>query len=99
MACPPDDEFMVAWRDEFRKVLKFGSKGYFDEVESRGDFTELKQGIQRPEYLVLYIAAQIVLRKVPEARLFLRRAEDFTVLVSTECPMGQGQGCHNTLQT
>ena len=76
MACPPNDEFMVAWRDEFRKVLKSGSKGYFDEIESRSDFTELKQGIQRPEYLVLYIAAQIILRKVPEARLFLRKAED-----------------------
>jgi hypothetical protein len=76
MACPPDNEFMILWRDEFRNVLKLGSKGYFDHVKGRSDFAALKQGIQRPEYLILYIAAQIVLREGPPARLFLRKAED-----------------------
>jgi hypothetical protein len=76
LACPANNEFMISWRDEFRNVIRLGSNGYFREVEGRSDFTDLKQGILRPEYLVLYLAAQIVMRKSVGARLFLRKAED-----------------------
>ena len=84
MACPPNNDFMILWRDEFRKILRLGSKGYFEEVQGRSDFAELKQGIQRPEYLVLYLAAQIILREGRAARLFLRKAEDSPYLYQQE---------------
>ncbi|NHN86476.1 hypothetical protein GOB93_17815 [Acetobacter musti] len=75
LASPPDSLFMSEWRDEFRKILTLGSDEYFKELSNRSDYEQIRQGIERPQYLMIYLAAQIAMRKVSPA-LYLRRAED-----------------------
>lgn len=76
LACSPANRLLCAWRDEFRKILKNGKKAYFLSIKKRNDYEELKQGIERPEYLSAYLAEQVAVRTIENPRLFLRKAED-----------------------
>lgn len=76
LACPPEAGFIVAWKDEFRKVIDVGSHEYFNRIRERADFSEIRQGITRGEYLVVYFAAQIAMREMGNCGFYLRKAED-----------------------
>ena len=76
LASSQGNRLIRAWRDEFRKILNNGSKSYFLSVSQRNDYTEIRQGIERPEYLIVYLSEQIAIRRIEKPRLFLRKAED-----------------------
>jgi hypothetical protein len=74
LACAPKNKYIVAWRDEFKKVLNNGSAGYFKNLSAMEVYPDLKQGINRPEYLIVYLAQQLVTRNLNPS-LYLRKAE------------------------
>lgn len=74
LAAPKASPFILNWRDEFLKILKLGSHGYFKSIERRPDYASLKQNIDRPEHRVACLAAQIVQNARPPA-FHLRKAE------------------------
>lgn len=76
LACSPANRLICAWRDEFRKILDSGSKNYFLSISKRSDYEAIRQGIERVEYLIVYLAEQIAVRTIDNPRLFLRKAED-----------------------
>ncbi|GBQ29842.1 hypothetical protein AA0472_3119 [Acetobacter estunensis NRIC 0472] len=76
LACPPQTTLVQVWRDELRKVLTLGRDAYFRSLVARPDYDTIRQGIERPEYLLVYLAEQIALREAEASALFLRKAED-----------------------
>lgn len=62
LATPPNSVFIRACLDEFAAVKKIGSKKFYDLISNRNDFNIIKQKISPPEYLIVYLVFQIVLR-------------------------------------
>ncbi|WP_415489722.1 glycosyltransferase family 32 protein [Acetobacter sp.] len=79
LAAPSNTDFIKEWKKEIQKIVSIGPESYYTELQSRPDYKEIAQNIQRPDYLVTYLAAQIVMRKTPP-NLYLRRAEDGPLL-------------------
>ncbi|MFS3135422.1 glycosyltransferase family 32 protein [Gluconacetobacter sacchari] len=73
IASLPDDPFIRAWRDEFRKVIP-GVDSYFLSLQNRPDYKELLQAIENPRYLLVYLAAQVAMRRIQSCSFHLRAA-------------------------
>jgi len=74
---PPGDAFVAAWQREFHHALiEIGSDAYLQRLRQRDDAATVLQGIADPEYLLIHVAAQQVLRRPNGFRLALLRAED-----------------------
>ncbi|MFW7266630.1 glycosyltransferase family 32 protein [Gluconacetobacter sp. Hr-1-5] len=73
IASPPDDPFIRAWRDEFKKVT-LGVDIYFSGLKNRSDYGDILQGVEDPKYLLAYLAAQVAMRQVPSFSVHLRAA-------------------------
>lgn len=74
---PPGDAFVAAWQREFHHALiEIGPDAYLQRLRQRDDAATVLQGIADPEYLLIHVAAQQVLRRPNGFRLALLRAED-----------------------
>lgn len=80
IASPPGDELIQAWRDEFRKVTSLGVDGYFENIKSRSDYNSILQGIEDPEYFLVYLACQVAMRQIPSLSVHLRAAGQSALL-------------------
>lgn len=59
IACPKESDFIKNWKDEFYKCITSNSpKTYYDNLENRGYHL---QKLTRPDYLLCYISAIVVL--------------------------------------
>lgn len=70
--------FVTAWQQEFHHALiEAGTQTYLEKLRQRADWSALQQGIRDPQYLLIHIAAQKVLRDaMPEEQIALYKAED-----------------------
>lgn len=74
---PAHAPFVAAWQQEFHHALiGQGSGAYLAQLHGRPAGAELLQGIADPEYLLIHVAAQQVLRRDNAYRLALLCAED-----------------------
>lgn len=62
LAAPPHSVFIQSCLNEFNIVKEIGSKKFYDLISNRDDFNIIKQKISPPEYLIVYLVFQIVLR-------------------------------------
>lgn len=72
LCTPPNNSFIKAWRDELDLLRQLGSAEYFSRLQKREDYNEIKQRIVRPEYLLIYLAMQIVIRENNQYNFYLR---------------------------
>lgn len=79
LASPPNTGFMKAWSSEFGKVKEMGYQ-YYDELSQRADYETVRQKIERPAYLMINLAEQIVSRSLG-VNAYLKRSEDSALLV------------------
>jgi len=74
---PAGSRFVSEWQKEFHQALiEDGPEAYLQRLQSRPDAAEVLQGIPDPNYLLIHVAAQQVMRRLPDARLTLFKAED-----------------------
>ncbi|MBS0294235.1 MAG: capsular biosynthesis protein [Proteobacteria bacterium] len=74
---PAQAPFVTAWQQEFHHALiAQGSDAYLAELRGQPFAAELLQGITDPEYLLIHVAAQRVLRRGNDYLLSLLCAED-----------------------
>lgn len=74
---PAGSRFVSEWQQEFHKALiSQGPQAYLAALKSRPDAADILQRIPDPEYLLIHVAAQQVMRRLPDARLALFKAED-----------------------
>lgn len=70
--------FVTAWQKEFHHALiEVGASAYLQQLQAHSDWERLKQGIPDPQYLLIHITAQKVLRDfISEEPMSLYKAED-----------------------
>lgn len=74
---PAGSRFVSEWQKEFHQALITEGPGpYLQRLKSRPGGAESLQGIPDPDYLLIHVAAQQVMRRTPDARLRLFKAED-----------------------
>ncbi|MCP4519347.1 MAG: capsular biosynthesis protein, partial [Delftia sp.] len=74
---PAGSRFVSEWQKEFHQALIVdGPEAYLQRLQSRHDAAEVLQGIPDPNYLLIHVTAQQVMRRLPDARLTLFKAED-----------------------
>lgn len=78
MAAAPGSPFIGHWLRELTdSALSIGESAYLQVLARRGVRDEVLQGIEMPEYLIMHVAAQVLLWEAPDTyRLCLTRAED-----------------------
>lgn len=76
-AAPPGDRFVCAWEAELRHALTLGEATYLARLGQRGeDRDRCLAGIDAPHYLVMHVAARVVLMREGPFPLSLLPAED-----------------------
>lgn len=74
---PAGSRFVSEWQQEFHQALIVqGTAAYLQALRSGPDAADILQRIPDPEYLLIHVAAQRVMRRIPNARLALFKAED-----------------------
>ncbi|MBS0466096.1 MAG: capsular biosynthesis protein, partial [Proteobacteria bacterium] len=74
---PAQSPFVSAWQQEFHHALiAQGTDAYLAQLHGQPEGAALLQGIEDPEYLLIHVAAQQVLRRDNAYRLALLCAED-----------------------
>lgn len=81
LAAPPYNEFIKAWLDALSPLRDMGSQAYFQHIQQRPDYAEIKQNIDPPGYLLVYLACQIAQRETTGFHLHLKRCEDSALRV------------------
>ncbi len=77
LASRPGNKFIKHWLSEFYPIISLGSDSYYKKLKERGDFSEIKQLVDNPGYLLSYLAAQIVMNQHPDRfSFFLRCCEE-----------------------
>jgi len=79
MAAPPQSPFILALAQEFDRALHQGEAQYLATLRDKGCLETVVQGLGPKDqiYLIMHVAAAIVLNRDPEAyKLALIRAED-----------------------
>lgn len=74
---PAGGAFITAWQKEFHQALIVeGTTAYLQRLQALPGWTDLQQGITDPQYLLIHITAQQVLRRDGHFRMALYKAED-----------------------
>lgn len=73
-AAPPGDRFVLAWESELRHALALGEATYLAGLGPARD--ELLSGINSPRYLVMHVAARVVMRRDGPFNIHLLPAQD-----------------------
>jgi hypothetical protein len=81
LACPPKNEFIKNWLDELMPLKTLGNVKYFEYLKNKADYEIIKQRIEAPEYLLVYLACQIAMRKTAAVNLYLKKCEDSAFLL------------------
>ncbi len=85
LCCPPKSPFIKAWLDELKPICQLGSGKYFEKIKQRSDYTEIVQNIERPEYLLVYLAQQIAMQKYNDFNVFLLSSEKTAFFYQEAC--------------
>lgn len=81
MASTKGGRFASEWFEVFdREVIRGGLNNYLEGLKDQGVYDEMVQGLNRPEYLVVYVAAQQVQRRKSNYRISLFCADDSALL-------------------
>jgi hypothetical protein len=73
----PHSPFVSAWQEEFHRALIVqGPTPYLQALRHQPDGAAMLQGIPDPQYLLIHVTAQQVLRRHNAYRLALLKAED-----------------------
>lgn len=75
LAAPPNNRLINKWCDMFNPVADMGLDKYYDMLRSRSNFYEIKQNINIPKYLSLYLAYQLAVKEIKDVNLYLRCVE------------------------
>lgn len=82
LAAPPNNEFIKRWYEALAPLLTMGAKKYFFELKEHPNYTQILQSIDRPDYLLVYLAAQLVLLNYPnQYNFYLRKCENNAFLI------------------
>lgn len=73
-AAPPGDRFVLAWEAELRRAMVHGEAAYLAQLGDARD--ALLAGIDGPHYLVMHVAARVVLRREGPFNVHLLPAAD-----------------------
>ena len=76
LASPTGNKFIGKWLEIFKPLGELGSNKYFELLKSRSDYNEISQGINPPDYFLIYLACQIAQRESPDMQYYLKKAED-----------------------
>ncbi len=80
LAAPARNAFIGRWLHYFRPIIELGADSFFRQLLARPDYDTLVQGINPPDYLVVYLAQQQALRENNRYNLFLRKCEASALL-------------------
>lgn len=73
----PGSAFITAWQKEFhRALIEEGTDTYLQQLRSQPEWSSIVQNINDPNYLLIHITAQRVLRRQAYSRMALYKAED-----------------------
>lgn len=72
----PQNSFIKEWLEQLSPLRCLGSKNYYQVIRQRSDYECIKQKIDSPEYLLVYLACQIAMRNHKAFNIYLKRAED-----------------------
>lgn len=82
LAAPPNNEFIKRWYEALAPLLTMGAKKYFFKLKEHPNYTQILQSIDRPDYLLVYLAAQLVLLNYPnQYNFYLRKCENNAFLI------------------
>ncbi len=82
LAAPPNSEFIKKWYEALAPLLTMGAKKYFFKLKENSNYTQISQSIDRPDYLLAYLAAQLVLLNHPtQYNFYLRKCENNAFLI------------------
>src|SRR5690606_30921026 len=81
LASRSGNKLIELWLKALSPLAILGAKKYFELLKSRSDYLAIKQNINRPEYLLVYLAQQIALREYELFNLFLKKSEDSAFLL------------------
>lgn len=81
LASAPKNKFIKNWLDELMPLKTLGNVKYFESLKNRKDYEVIKQNIEAPEYLLVYLACQIAMRKTAAVNLYLKKCEDSAFLL------------------
>ncbi len=81
LSSKPKNPLIKRWLEELTPLAKLGSKAYFELISQKVDYNIIKQKINRPEYLLIYLAQQIALRDYKDFNIFIKRSEDSAFLI------------------
>lgn len=77
LATPPNNIFIKNWYETLLPLLTMGAKKYFIKLQENSNYPQILQSIDRPEYLLVYLAAQLVLLNSPtHYNFYLRKCEN-----------------------
>ncbi len=65
LAAPKKSRFIEECLNEFNLVKEIGSAKFYKKIVERDDFDEIRQNISPPDYLIIYLVFQIVIRYKP----------------------------------
>lgn len=72
----PNNEFIGKWLEVLKPLGVMGSRLYFNLLRERIDYLEIKQLIEPPEYLLVYLACQVAQREHQNTTFYLKKVED-----------------------
>ncbi|OJU52165.1 MAG: hypothetical protein BGN96_07385 [Bacteroidales bacterium 45-6] len=75
LCCPPNSPFIKDWLDELRPLGQIGAKKYFEQIRRKSNYVDIIQDIDRPEYLLVYLAQQAVMQEKNNFNVCLQSAE------------------------
>lgn len=75
LCCPPNNPFIKAWLNELKPLGEIGAKKYFEQIRKKSNYKDILQNIDRPEYLLVYLAQQVVMQRDNDFNLCLQSAE------------------------
>lgn len=82
LAAPPNNEFIKRWYEALAPLLTMGAKKYFFKLKEHPNYTQILQSIDRPDYLLVYLAAQLLLLNYPnQYNFYLRKCENNAFLI------------------
>lgn len=71
----PKNPFIKAWLEELKPLGEIGAKKYFEQIRKKNNYKDILQNIDRPGYLLVYLAQQIVMQRDKDFNLCLQSAE------------------------
>ncbi|EMQ3504535.1 hypothetical protein WE668_005156, partial [Escherichia coli H23] len=86
LGAPKYNKFIKRWYDNFYPVSYLGLDEYFNTIKKRSDYKIIKQNINIPKYLSVYLAQQISSREMRDYCAYLRKVEDSAYLYQESYP-------------